>query len=63
MKLSKILESVIKKDGKYCVIHGHKKKEGSKTDKPKGSVIKCHSSKEKARKQHIAILLSKLRRK
>lgn len=63
MKLKKLLEEVIKKGNSFCVVHGHKKKKVSKTDKPKGSVIACHPTKEKAIKQHIAIKLSKLKRK
>ena len=47
--------------GRYCVVHGHPKKKGSKTDKPKGSIIKCFKDKDKARKMHTAIVLSELR--
>jgi len=47
-----------------CVLHGHKKKKGSKRDKPKGTIIKCYcgpNMKEnwrKARAMHYAILHS-----
>ena len=53
---------VVKRDGKWCVVHGHPKKKGSKTDKPKGSVIKCFpgtpEGKKKAEAMHRAILAS-----
>jgi hypothetical protein len=45
-------------NGKYCVIHGHAQKSGSKIDKPKGSVIKCFDTLEEARKMHRAIVIS-----
>jgi len=34
---------VVKKGNAWCVVHGSPKKAGSKTDKPKGTVIKCFS--------------------
>lgn len=43
---------------KWCVLHAHPKKEGSKTDKPEGSVIKCFSSEKMAIAMHQAILIS-----
>lgn len=36
-----------------CVLHGHPKKEGSKTDKPAGSVIKCFSFSEHGKDEAI----------
>jgi hypothetical protein len=42
-----------------CVVHGHAKKKGSKTDKPKGTVIKCHPTRKKALAHHAAIMASK----
>lgn len=45
-----------------CVYHGHAKKPGSKTDKPKGSVIKCHGSHAEAVAQHRAIVISQMKR-
>jgi hypothetical protein len=47
-----------KKGSQYCVVHGHDKKAGSKTDKPKGAIIKCHKTKADAVKQHTAIILN-----
>ena len=51
------------------MVHGHPRKVGSKTDKPKGSVIKCYpfkpgsetseaNAKRKADAQHYAIMMS-----
>jgi hypothetical protein len=60
--------SVKWKGGCACVIHGHPKKKGSKTDKPKGSNIKCYckgSRKQKMKKaqaMHYAIIKSQKRR-
>lgn len=65
---------VVKKGNKWCVVHGHPQKEGSKTDKPVGSVIKCFPfeegneesekrAKEQALKMHRAILISQQKRK
>lgn len=42
----------------YCVLHAHKQKEGSKTDKPAGSIIKCFDTKEEAMAMHQAIIIS-----
>ena len=53
--------SVVKRGKKWCVVHGHPKKKGSKTDKPKGSVIKCFSSRKKAMSMHYAIRMSQQR--
>ena len=50
--------SVVKRGGKWCVVHGHAQKKGSKRDKPKGSVIKCFSSKAKAEAMHRAIAIN-----
>ena len=50
-------------NGKWCVVHGHPRKKGSKKDKPKGSVIKCFETKEKAEAMHTAIIISQKRRK
>ena len=56
---------VKKIDGKWCVVHGHPRKPGSKTDKPVGTIIKCYpgtpAGKEKATAMHTAILLSQQR--
>jgi len=49
---------VVRRGDKWCVIHAHPKKAGSKTDKPEGSVIKCFRSKKDAIKMHQAILFS-----
>lgn len=49
---------VIKKDGKWCVVHGHPRKPGSKTDKPQGTVIKCFRTKHEADAMHFAIIAS-----
>ena len=53
---------VRKKNGKWCVLHGHPQKKGSKTDKPIGAVIKCFpgtpEGKAQALAMHAAILLS-----
>lgn len=57
---------VVKRGGYWCVVHGHPKKPGSKTDKPMGTVIKCYSIAEygeegahrRALKHHAAILFS-----
>ena len=54
---------VTKRGNKWCVVHGHPQKKGSKTDKPEGSIIKCFKSKKKAEAMHTAIILSQKRRK
>lgn len=54
--------SVVQRGSQWCVVHGHPKKAGSKTDKPKGSVIKCFASRARAMAMHTAIRLSQLRR-
>jgi hypothetical protein len=51
---------VVKKGNKYCVVHGSPKKKGSKTDKPKGTIIKCFDTESEALKMHRAIEISKL---
>ncbi len=48
--------TIAKRGNKWCVLHAHPKKPGSKTDKPKGSVIACHDTKKKALAQHRAIM-------
>ena len=59
---------VKKKGDRWCVVHGHPKKTGSKSDKPKGTIIKCYPfdpkvkssearAKKKASAMHRAILL------
>lgn len=47
-----------KRSGKWCVLHAHPQKRGSKRDKPPGSVIKCFSSRKKAVAMHSAIKAS-----
>lgn len=54
---------VEKKGDKWCVLHGHAKKPGSKTDKAKGEVIGCHDTKKEADAQHTAILISQHKKK
>lgn len=52
-----------------CVVHGHKKKKGSKRDKPKGTAIKCYTEDtlaeayKKAAAMHSAITHSQARRR
>lgn len=62
----------VEKRGQYwCTVHGHAKKPGSKTDKPKGSIIKCYSiakygdagAKRRALDQHKAIAISQAKQK
>lgn len=53
-------------DNRACVVHAHPMKEGSKTDKPIGTPIKCYYFKDHGRKQaiklanimHYAIMMS-----
>lgn len=47
-----------KRGNKWCVIHGHPKKTDSKTDKPKGAIIKCFNTETEAKRMHTAIILS-----
>ena len=54
---------VEKHGNRWCVVHGHPKKPGSKTDKPKGTIIKCFDTKAEAEAMHTAILLSQMRSK
>lgn len=54
---------VKKRGNKYCVLHGHPKKKGSKTDRPLGSVIKCFNTEKEARAMHTAILMSQKKSK
>ena len=57
----------IKRKGRivgYGVYHGHPKKAGSKTDKPKGALIHAFygaHAKQKAQSMHSAIGISKAR--
>lgn len=54
---------VVKKvDGQWAVVHGHPKKEGSKTDKPEGAIIHKFDTKKEAEAMHAAIYLSQHRR-
>lgn len=50
-----------KRGDKWCVLHGHPQKEGSKTDKPIGSVIKCFPTEKQAIAMHQAIIISQQR--
>lgn len=50
-------DSVVKRGSEWCVVHGHEPK--SAKDKPKGSVIKCFPTEEKALAMHRAIMASK----
>ena len=45
--------------GEWGVFHGHPKKKGSKTDKPKGALIAKHKTKAQALAQHRAIMAGK----
>jgi len=56
---SPISNRVEKRGDRWCVVHGHPKKAGSKTDKPEGSIIKCFSgpdAKSRAQAMHKAIM-------
>jgi hypothetical protein len=57
-----LTEHVVKRGNKYCVVHGHPMKKGSKTDKPKGSIIHCFPTRKQAEAQHKAIVISELKR-
>jgi len=70
LKFEGTSERIVKKMGdKICVLHGHPQKEGSKTDKPEGTPIKCYSIAEfgeagamkKAQAMHYAIAMSEKR--
>lgn len=50
--------NVVERDGRWCVVHGHADTGGSR-DAPKGTVIKCFDSKEKAMAMHAAIMANK----
>lgn len=54
---------VVKRGDKWCVIHAHPKKPGSKTDKPIGAIIKCFPTKTQADAMHRAISISEARRR
>ena len=47
---------VVKRGNQYCVVHAHKQKPGSKTDKPPGTIIKCFNTRAEADRMHRAIL-------
>jgi len=52
-----LTENRVERRGKkWCVVHGHPKKAGSKTDKPEGSIIKCFDTKKEADAMHRAIM-------
>jgi len=57
---------VVKRGEKWCVVHGHPQKPGSKTDKPEGAIIKCYpgtpEGKKHAEAMHKAIIISKIKR-
>jgi hypothetical protein len=53
---------VVKRGDKWCVVHGHPQKPGSKTDKPPGSIIHCFPTREQAEAQHKAIIVSEIKR-
>lgn len=53
---------VVKRGNKWCVVHAHPKKKGSKTDKAEGAIIKCFDTQEEAIKMHRAIEASKAER-
>jgi len=55
--------NVEKRGDRWCVVHGHPMKPGSKTDKPIGSVIKCFPTKAEADRMHKAIIISQIKRK
>jgi hypothetical protein len=57
-----IEKNVEKRGDKYCVVHGHAQKEGSSTDKPKGTAIKCFDNAKEAYAMHYAIVQSQKRR-
>lgn len=55
---------MVKKRGdKWCVVHAHPQKTGSKTDKPMGTTIKCFDKKKDADAMHAAIIISQNKRK
>lgn len=57
---------VVKRDGKWCVVHSSPKKKGSKTDKEPGAIIKAFpgtpEGKKQAQAMHYAIMMSKKER-
>jgi len=55
--------NVVQRGDRWCVVHGHPKKEDSKTDKPIGTVIHCFPTKEEAIAMHKAIIISEAKRK
>ena len=54
---------IVKKAGAWAVVHAHPQKAGSKRDRPIGTVIKLHKTKQAAAAHHRAILLSQAIRK
>ena len=55
-----VLNRVEKRGDKWCVVHGHPQKAGSKTDKPEGTVIKCFDTKAEADAMHRAIMANNI---
>lgn len=53
---------VVKRGDQWCVVHGHPKKPGSKTDKEPGTPIHCFPTKEEAEAMHKAIIVSEIKR-
>ena len=49
---------IVKKEGKWWVVHAHPQKAGSATDKPIGTIIKCFQTEKEANAMHNAILTS-----
>lgn len=66
VKLDEKLLNVVKRDGKWCVVHGHPDTGGAR-DKPIGSIIHCYPGTDEGRKQayamHWAIIKSEERRR
>jgi hypothetical protein len=58
---------VVKRGGRWCVMHSSPQRPGSKTDKPPGTIIKCYSiatygdkgTRQRALAMHRAIEASK----
>lgn len=42
---------IVQRGSQWCVVHGHEQKPGSKTDKPKGAIIKCFDTREEAKEK------------
>ena len=56
-------KKVVRRGSKYCVVHAHPPRPGSKTDKPIGTVIRCFDNKKDAEKMHQAILISQAKQR